>query len=366
MFKCKKILLFPSRSQAKKIDIQIEEHRQLYNRCLHLKKEAWVERKENLTCFDLIKSEVKKHKKHSNYSSLQQTVRRLDKAYSSFFRRVNKGEKSGFPRFKSKDRFRTIEYGSYGDGNKIKNDRVYLQNIGQIKCSTKAFPKNIKKLSITKIGDRYYANLLYEEVNLELVERTNNAIGIDFGLKTFVVTSDGEKFESPKFHRESLKNEAKIHRRIHKSKKGSKLREKHKKTLQKVKNKIANKRRDFNHKLSRKIVNRNDIIVIEDIALQKLTSNINNINRTYRDVAWGQFQTFLTYKAENAGKVVVKINPAYTTQECSCCGHIEKKLLNQREHICNNCGYKDDRDVNAAKNILRRGLASLGLDPRSP
>lgn len=359
MFKSKKILLFPTKSQIKKIDAQIEEHRLLYNSCLALKKETWENEKENLSCFDLIKSETKKFKNTANYSALQQTVRRLDKAYNSFFRRVKAGEKPGYPRFKNRDRFKTIEYGAYGDGNKLKNNKIYLQNVGQIKCSSQDFPENIKKISITRCKGKYYANLLYQDISKVSVAPTNKNVGIDFGIKTFVATSDGDKIESPKFHKQSLKEEAKVHRRIHRAEKGTKERAKHKRSLQKVKSKIANRRKDFNHKLSRKIVDEYDTIAIEKIELEDLKSNIKNINRAYRDVAWGQFKTFLTYKAENAGKRVVEVNPAYTTQECSCCGNIKKKKLSERIHKCQKCGYEDDRDINAAKNILRRGLASL-------
>lgn len=359
MFKCKKVLLFPTKSQARKLDEQLDEHRHLYNSCLSIKKNSWENEKINVTCFKLIKSKVKSHKNISNYSSMQQTVRRLDKAFQAFFRRIKNGEKPGYPRFKNKDRFNTIEYGAYGDGNKIRNNKLYLQNIGQIKVSDNNFPKFIKKISITKNKGKYYANLLYEDFDYKKIEKTNKSVGIDIGLKTFIATSDGEKVESPKFHKQLLKEGGKVHRRIHRTEKGSKKREKHKKSLNKIKSKISNRRKDFNHKLSRKIINRYDFIAIEKIKLEDLKSDIKAINRTYSDIAWGQFTQFLTYKAENAGKVIIKVDPAYTTQDCSCCGHRKKKELKDRIHSCEKCGYTEDRDINAAKNILRRGLASL-------
>jgi putative transposase len=378
MIKCRQILLLPSKKQARNIDEQIEEHRLLYNNCLGFKKSAWDERKENVTCFDLIKKNVKKFKKISNHSSMQQTVRRLDKAFHAFFRRIKSGEKPGYPRFKNKDRFRTIEYGAYGDGNKIKDGRLYLQNVGHIKASKGDFPENIRKISITRIGDKYYASIIYDTEPSPPKSGTGKSVGIDVGISTFVATSDGELFKSPKFHKKSLKEEAKVHRRIHRAKKGSKERQKHKKSLQKIKFKTANRRKDFNHKLSRNIVDRYDIFVLEDINLTDLTSDIRNINRSYADVGIGQFRTFLTYKAENAGKIVLKVDPAYTTQECSSCGDIREKPLNERIHKCLQCGYEEDRDVNAAKNILMRGLKILQTrasvsgrsllvsDPRSP
>ena len=166
-----------------------------------------------------------------------------------------------------------------------------------------------------------------------------------------------------------MKRVSKAHRKISRTELKSKDREKAKKILNKVQTKISNQRKDFNHKISRKIINENDIIVIEDININQLkqkNSNQNkdqrikkeNINRTYDDIAWGQFTQFLKYKAENAGKILIKV-PAYnTTKECHICGKIIDKTLDERVHKCS-CGCVEDRDINAAKVILRRGLASL-------
>ncbi len=204
---------------------------------------------------------------------------------------------------------------------------------------------------------KFYVNVGIDDAPTK-IERTNRQVGLDVGLKTFITTSDGEKFDSPKFHKQSLREEAKVHRRIHRAAKGSKLRNKHKRSLGKIKTKIANRRKDFNHKLSRKIVDNNDLIIMEDIKLSDLLTDIKNINRTYADVAIGQFRQYTSYKAEKAGKRFIKI-PAYnTTKECFACGNLVEKTLKERRHKCS-CGYDECRDVNAAKVILRRGLASL-------
>lgn len=358
MIKIVQIKLSPTPSQVSSLKKQLEEHRRLYNSCLDLKKSAWEKEKKNLSCFDLIKSEVKKVKNNgclSNYSALQQTIRRLDKAYKRFFKN------GGFPRFKGKDRFNTIEFAKYGDGWKLRGEKIYLQNIGEIKCLHPRFPEKVKSLTVTRRGDDWFINISFEYLG-DINNTKNNQykeIGIDFGLKTFITTSDGKKIESPKELRMRLKELKKIHRRIHKTQKGSSARSKHKRSLAKCHKKITNKRKDFNHKTSRKIVNENKVIVVENLDLKKLaTSNILNINRTYNDVAWGQFVSYLTYKAANAGRILIKIDPAYTTQECYSCGKVKAKSLSERLHQCE-CGCSLDRDVNAAKVILRRGLASL-------
>lgn len=327
---------------------------------MSIKINEYKNNKKNVSCFDLIKSEIPKLKIDgaiSNYSSLQQTLRRLDKTYQSFFRNGY-----GFPRFKNKDRFKTIEFGKYGDGCKIKGNDIYIQNVGLIKCLHLPEIKDIKNLSISFRAGKFYVNMCYDPLGREKISKTGEFVGLDFGLKTFIVGSDGTSYDSPKFHKKSLKEEGKINRKIHKNAKGSKERQKYKKAMAKHKKKVSNRRKDSNHKLSRKIVNSYDIICIENIKINSLNSDIRNINRTYRDVAFCQFQNFLTYKAEDAGKILIKVNPANTTKECYNCGAMVDKDLKNRTHKCS-CGYTEDRDINAAKNILRRGLASLGVNP---
>lgn len=347
------ILLYPTKAQITLLNQQLEEHRLLYNKCLSLKIDNYKVSKTNLNCFNLIKSEIPKFRKISNCSSMQQTVRRLDKAYKQFLKDCKKG--GGFPRFKSESQFKTIQY-IYCDGAKINGDILYLQNIGNVKCSWFRRVENISSLSITKKSGKFYVNLGVEDFIAETLI-TNRQVGLDFGLKTFITTSDGDKIDSPKFHKQSLNNEAKVHRRIHRAKIGSKLRAKHIRSLQKVKKKISNKRKDFNHKLSKKFIDNYDLIVVEDAPIKRLLTNIRNINRTYHDVGFGQFRQYLAYKAENAGKVVIKVNPSYTSQDCIC-GNRVPKTLDERIHVCP-CGHTEDRDILGAKNILRRGLASL-------
>lgn len=373
MLKVIQVKLEPKSSQITLLNSLLEEHRELYNSTLECKKILYEEFDQQLSCFDAIKSVLPEFKKSeklklANYSSAQQTIRRLDKAFNKFFHGIRNGENVGYPRFKGKNQFSTIEFGKYGDGCKIKKDQLYIQRIGLIKCLWFSKIENIRTLSITKRNDSFYVNFIIEEESPK-INPTNNKIGVDFGVKTFITTSNGDKYESPKYLKKSLKRVGKAHRKISKTELKSKDREKAKKILNKVQTKISNQRKDFNHKLSRKIINENDIIVIEDININQLKQKNSiqnkdqkikkeNINRTYDDMAWGQFTQFLKYKAENAGKILIKV-PAYnTTKECHVCGKLINKTLNERVHKCS-CGCIEDRDINAAKVILRRGLASL-------
>lgn len=370
MIKVIQVPLYLKPSQVTVLDKQLAAHRSLYNSCLAKHIEFYKAEGKSVGGFTMIKDFIPAKMvedaslgldwiKLCNYSSLQQTVRRLNKTFTAFFKSCKGGVKRGFPRFKNRDRFCTIEYSKHGDGWKIKGDSLYIQHLGMVKMAGHCNIKNSVRMSITKRGGKVFASFTVEETGVTL-PASDKSIGLDFGLKTFVTTSEGEKIESPKFHKATLKQEAKLHRRIHKAEKGSKARAKAKRSLQTHKRKEANRRKNFNHQLSRKLVNNYKVIVTEDLTMKDFVSDIKNINRSYADVAWGQFTQFLRYKAENAGRVFIKVNPAYTTQECSSCGSLAPKLLTERWHECS-CGYKEDRDINAAKNILRRGLASLGL-----
>lgn len=256
--------------------------------------------------------------------------------------------------------FYTIEY-TFGDGLTIKRDKIKIQGIGPVKIFWHTqLPENVTYAKVTRRVDQYYVTFCFDFFSEVGAINDNNAVGIDFGLKHFLTLSDGSYIESPKFHKQSLKEEAKIHRKIHKHAKGTRLRKKYVKALRKVRKRIANKRKNFNHHISKKIINSYSSFYLEDLNLNQLSeTNLKNINRTYRDVAFGQFKRFLTYKAENAGKKVTLVNPEYTSQMCSACGKIQKKKISERDHICM-CGYSDCRDINAAKNILRLGLQPLG------
>ena len=231
------VKLSPSCSQITLLNDLLEEHISLYNSTLECKKilyESFDGQK--LSCFDAIKEIIPEFKKLgelklANYSSAQQTIRRLDKAFNRFF------HGNGFPRFKNKDRFNTVEYGKYGDGCKIKKDKLYIQNIGLVKCLwyCDINQKNIRTLSITRKNDSFYVNFIVNEDKNIRISFTNKNIGLDFGLKTFITTSDGEKYDSPKYLKKSLKRIKKANRKLSRSpNKGSIEREKSKKVLNKI------------------------------------------------------------------------------------------------------------------------------------
>jgi putative transposase len=344
--------IYPNKKQKGLIDKQLEVHRELYNKCLDVKIKSYEDIGKSPSCFDLIKSEIPQYKGFSNYSSLQQTVRRLEKSFNSFFKQNAK-----FPRFKSENRFRTINYGKYGDGCKLKNGKLYLQYVGNIKIKLHRHPTEIKTLGVTKKNGEYFVNVSCEnEIPNNKFDNKSSCVGIDFGIQTSIITSDDEFISSPYFSKHKHKELKKLYRK------------KKYKAIQKVHKKISNQRKDFNHKLANYIVKKWDIICLEDLSVRGIQSeNKKPVNRKLYDIGINQLINFMKYKAENAGKKLVMVNPAYTTQTCSKCGNIQKLELSQREYVCGNssCGYVDNRDCNAAKNIKRLGLESLGFGPRS-
>lgn len=337
-----KFRLYPKKSQITIINKIIECHRLLYNKCLEDKKQN------RTTCYNQMKIFIPEIKdtefgKLCNYSSMQQTVRRLEKAFNNLFKR-----NFSFPRFKSKNKFKSIEFSKFGDGWKIKENKLYIQHVGMIKIRIHRAINNPKMLTLVREGNEYYA-LIIDDYQKKWNNFINSdEIGIDLGFQNFIVTSNGQRIYHPKPLKIYLKTIAKLQ-----SKKKWLAR-------QKVCKKVANIRKDFIHKITTNLVKSNSVIVVEDLQCKNFLTEIKNINRALSDVSFGFFLKTLSEKAESAGRILVKIDPSYTSQECSNCGKIKKKSLKERTHSCE-CGLICDRDLNAAKVIYRRGITHLGL-----
>jgi len=288
----------------------------------------------------------------ANFSSCQGVLRKMDKTFKAFFSRVKRG-KAGFPRFKSAKRYDTLEFPSYGDGCKLKGRKVYLQGIGDINIRLhRSVEGAIKTVSITRKNGRYYV-IFCCEVTTKPLTQTNKDVGIDVGIESFAVTSDGEFIDNPRFYKTSQKKLRVLQRSVARKKKGSESRKKSVKVLAARYEKTANQRSDFLHKLSTKIIKENDVVCIEDLNVKGLASGM--LAKSVNDVSWGMFFNMLAYKAENAGRQLIKVNPNGTSQRCNKCGTTVKKDLSVRWHLCPTCRESCHRDVNSAKEILRLG-----------
>jgi len=202
------------------------------------------------------------------------------------------------------------------------------------------------------------------ETDVPLPPRKDDpVVGIDLGLQNFATLSNGEKISNPRFFRSEEKELARVQRNLSKAPKGSPERAKARKVVERVHERIANRRTDFVNKVSRSLVDRFGVIVFEDLDIRKMLQN-GNLAKSISDVAWGMLVTATQSKAAYAGSEVALVDPRNTSQACSGCGIIVQKELSERIHICPRCGLDMDRDLNAALNILRLGLQSVGVGSR--
>jgi len=373
MIRTYKYRLRPNRAQTSSLDSLFSQARRLYNAALEQRITTYEETGKGISYSDQWEYFRDQRNNHPevygmlNASSVQQMLRRLNKAFAAFFRRVKAGETPGFPRFKGYHRFKSVEY-RYGDGCKLREKengqkRFYLQNIGEIKLIYhRPIPKGavINHVVVKRINDRWYVFLM-----LALPEREKKPIpkggqiGIDMGLRSLLATSEGELIDNPRWLRASLDKLRVAQRRVSRRKKGSKRWCKAVRQVARLHEKIANQRNDYWHKLTRELAGSYSLIAIEDLNLKFINTN-RHLSLSSHDAGLGMFTEMLAYKVEETGCQLVEVNPAYTSQRCSQCGVLVEKSLSVRVHHCPCCGLVLDRDVNAARNVLTSAFNSLG------
>lgn len=348
--------IYPNKGQRDILLNQLEECRWLYNHLLEQRKESWETQQLSISLYTQHKyiTELKDTKielKTIHSQVLQDVATRIDLAYQAFFQRLkNKDKDAGYPRFKGQDRYDSMTFKQ--SGFQLIDNKLKISKIGKIKIiQHRPIKGQIKTLNIRKNNLNQWFACFSVEQECEALPKTNKSIGIDVGLETFATYSDGTKIDNPRYFRKSEEQLAALQSKYskHKSKKI-------KYQLSKLHNKVANKRKDFCHKLSRNIVNEYDTICVEDLNINKMIKN-HRMAKSIGDAAWNQFVQFIIYKAEEADKQVIQVNPAYTSQDCSECGYRVAKKLSDRIHNCPNCGLSLDRDINASINILRLGTS---------
>lgn len=355
MLKAFKYRLIPTKEQSVLLNKHIGACRFVYNLALETKQTAYAGYKVNLNCFDLIKQlpELKKEcewLKEINSQSLQQPIRNLDNAFTRFF----KGQ-GNFPNFKKKS-----NGGSFNipQNVSLENGKLIIPKFkkGIDIVLHRPIKGEIRQATISKTPTgKYFVSILCEtgeNIKPKATIEENTSVGIDLGIKTFLVTSDGEYFDNPKFLRNSISKLKYVQRKFSK-KKGKRTKNK----LAKLHEKVANQRKDFLHKTSSKLISDNQTICIEDLNIKGMLSN-HKLALSISDCGWSMFVDMLEYKAEWYGKNILRIGRFEPSSKlCSCCGNINKELqLKDREWTCSNCNTLLDRDVNASINIKNFAL----------
>jgi putative transposase len=369
MLRTGKYLLRPNTEQVKQLDFLLWQSRLIYNAALEQRIKTYQETGQGVGCgaqcahFRDLRRDNPTTLGLLNASSLQHLLRRLDKSFTAFFRRLKAGEKPGFPRFKSRQRFKSMEY-TYGDGCKLRQDEhgrrsFYIQNVGEMRmCYHRALPEgaNIKHAVVKQINGRWYVCLMLE-VPTPATKRppTGIQVGIDLGLKSLAALSTGELIANPRWLRGSLARLRRLQRHASRQVKGSLRQQETYRLISRLHERVSHQRADHLHKVSHRLVTENDLIAIENLTLGFMNRN-DHLSLSSHDAGFGMFRQMLEYKAESAGVQVIAVNPSNTTQVCSGCGSMVPKGLSVRVHACPACGLVLDRDVNAARNILNLAL----------
>jgi len=346
--------LFTTRTQSQLLDVQLGEACRLYHAALQERRDAWKQRvsinyyaqanqlKEIRAAGDL---------GLANFSCCQDILRRVNKTYQAFFRRVKRGEQAGYPRFKSRRRFASITFPSYGDGIKLNDNMLRLQGIGQVEVKLhRPVGGKIKTVTVKRECGQWYACFSVACEGKPLPKLATE-IGIDVGLKKFATMSDGKSEPNQRWYQSAEGKLRRAQRKVTRRKKGSHRRRKAVGLLQKIHQRIKNQRNEFQHKFTFWLVQNFGLIAVENLHVKGLASGM--LAKSVHDVAWAAFFSKLVYKAENAGRRLIAVNPRGTSQTCLC-GRRVWKEPSDREHACTACGLIADRDHVSAPVALQR------------
>jgi putative transposase len=382
--------LRPTARQHVALAACVDAHRELYNAALQERRDAWSHASKTRIRYGDQSAQLTQMRAMRtdqavwSFSSQQATLRRLNKAFAGFFRRMNAakaGVKQGYPRFKGKARFDSVEWPKDGDGARWlpEQRRVYLQGIGQVKVGLhRQVVGRVKTIQIKRQGRRWMLVLSCDDVPTDPLPVTGRQAGIDVGIVSFATTSDGKHIDNPRWARASAVRLAAAQQRLARAKPRSVNRGLRRQTVATRHRKIANQRKDFHHKQARELAARYDLIVVEDLKIANMLRRAepvadpanpghylpngarakSGLNRSISDAGWGQFVSILRAKAEEAGRAWIEVDPRHTSDRCEACGHTARtNRVTQADFACKRCGHAAPADEHAARNILRAGLA---------
>ena len=375
-----KFRVYPTPKQEQTFLFYLRRCRELYNSGLEERQAAYHMRRTSLTCYTQINELPDLKQAFPAYQDvpshvLQDVLRRLDKAFAAFFRRVKNGESPGYPRFKGTSRYHSFTYPDKA-GWQLGEKHLTLSGVGEVKITLhRPIQGKIKTVTIRRDVDQWYATFSCEVPEAAPLPPSDTAVGLDLGVRSFATLSTGEHIENPRHYRKGLKRIKRLSQVKDRRTKGSHRRKRAAIALAKAHRKVRNQRTTFHHQLSHRLVNAYGLLAMEDLAILSMTATPEpkpdpdhegqylpngaaakaGLNQSILDAGWGQFQSCCIAKAASAGRRVVVVDPRMTSQHCSGCGAVVPKPLEERTHSCPHCGLVIDRDHNAALNILFRG-----------
>jgi putative transposase len=312
---------------------------------------------------------------------LQQNLRKLDTAFKNFF------NGKGYPRFKTKQRFKSFNYPP--NQVKLKGNKIYLPSIGWMRFyQSRLIPDgfSLRSITVRQKADGWYIAIQIEDKIMPQsqpkdLDQIESAIGCDLGIKKLLALSNGEQIKNPQFEKQLERTKTIRQRRASRKKRGSKNQKKTYQRLARIEQKIVNQRTDYQWKLAHHLASLADVIVLEDLNIQGLIKGCKPkqdedgkyskngqsakraLNRLIRDCSWGDLKLKIQSVAEKFGCIYLEVNPKYTSQQCSNCGHIDLANRDKEKFVCTNCNFIADADNQASINIGRKGLEILGINP---
>lgn len=362
ILKAFKYRIYPNKTQTEHFNKAMGCARYVYNKGLELKIKEYESSGKSLSCFDLTNGMLKQEKSANEWlkepysQCLQMSLRNLDNAFTRFFRK-----KKGFPKFHSKKGKQSIQYPQFVKVD-FENQKLILPKCGAVKTVfSRQFEGKIKTTTISKTRTGKFFVSILVEINKKLPKKPavaeKTTVGVDLGIKDFLITSKGEKVSNPKFLSQELQRLKVLQHRASKKTLGSANRRKANLKVAKLFEKISNQREDFLHQTSTRIIRDNQTIVLEDLAVKNMMQN-HKLARAIGDCSWSKFVELLKYKAEWYGVNIMQIGRFEpSSKTCSVCGSIKQDLtLADRIWKCKDCGTEHDRDINAAVNIKKFGI----------
>lgn len=397
MIRAYKFLIRPTAGQQAALSAMLRDHCTLYNAALQERRDAYRHTSKTTVRYGQQSAQLKDVRAFGpdqvrwSFSSQQATLRRLDKAFSAFFRRVKAGEVPGYPRFRSHKRFDTVDFPKDGDGcrwDATPHDpvtRVRLQGIGCVKVHQhRCVVGKVKTISVKREGRRWYVILTADQAQPESLPKTGSVVGIDMGIANFLADSGGEFVPNPRHGAKAAAKLESAQQALSRCKRGSKRRRKAVETVARLHRKVRRQRLDHAHKTANTYVRGNDFIAHEDLKIRNMSkapvpkpdadrpgaflpngaAAKAGLNRSIADAGWGVFLQILTAKAACAGREVMAVDPRNTSRLCPECGHTAKENRPTQEKFhCISCGHNAHADTVGALNVLRAGLVRRDANP---